>query len=1045
MKKLISLLIILSFSIESTGISYAQRTVSTDTLRPVAAVLSGENRLDKIKSSDFWQEERALVNHVDAKSTITDFITHSAQKKIGEIHKDSTLFLRVYITPLNNNFKMPEYQLKFITLDNENIGNITFYMKDNKAVFRGILVQSKYKGSHLSEMFLRYFFEFTRRNNLDSTAIYYQRKVITCYLLQRFGFTAMKKKHKAFFTRMPDGKVGVFMEPRDGTISARRVMSQNYVILDKKPEIYRSTYINSEFFLTDHTVFEKAMSLGSEERVFYEEEFSGDPSIAIPKTSSSGLAHNVKEPVKILHSNALTQGQLIALAEFLVREKIAISTKYVDDNEHAAEVGMAYIDRLKGENTPENKGFFVAFDKTEPVGIAPYSINQGYGRIMHAALEDLYVEPSHTNNHIGTQLFEAVKDYARNLGARDCTILIADTKKAQDFWKKKIPPEYQIIDENGILWIATIPLNGQSSDSHSNISSESPLVLMQNVESKIFTPKTSSSRSEGVDNITKTSPVKSINIRQDKGQKVLKELFSDTPFNTPVFLNTGHLYSARHSAHLQDHQRTALDLVDEANAQKLTKFEPVFTNNQLRVVLVGALLEVCLKYEFAENILLREEMKLPENTAEVLISFDTTAPLRKEGNPIELFSNKFDMHSQPSPRTPPLRLLSYLPPLRQCGFNFRIYNPEGKIECEEIFDDSGRMKVVIRLFSNKEDLIDYLRRTIPKPSSSGEESGLSYITAEHASSIIDEINKAGPSIVFGEDIKKKIVAKIGSMRLSRGKKALVVGPGGLDYFPILLAKLGIKTIAIDIDKNAVNSMKDLCNNFSLSDEVNIVSEYKSIEGEKFDFIFMLAVLNTILSIRAISVIRDVDIYGSEQEKEQWRDGYRLIIDRVVREIVNHLNPDGGMLFANDVTYFSAEDVRNNAFIPILGQLLYGVDESLKGIEVDMGVKFIRQPIDIDNFTMTPMEEERKGVVYTASLTANSKAHPGQSIGENILPVRRQTGLPKPSSSGANLVESMIQEMESVSASPAIPVNATPTAISICNLSPVLMATLESAA
>jgi predicted nucleotidyltransferase/GNAT superfamily N-acetyltransferase len=225
---------------------------------------------------------------------------------------------------------------------------------------------------------------------------------------------------------------------------------------------------------------------------------------ASPKSSSSGLVRDVQGSVKILHSHALTQAQLIALAEFLVRERIAISTKYVDDNKHAVEVGMAYIDRLKGENTPVNKGFFVAFNKTEPVGIVLYSIDQIYGGIMHAALEDLYVKPSNANNHIGTRLFEAVKDYTRSSGANDCTIIIANTKKAQDFWKNKILPEYQVIDEKGILWMATIPLNDQSSDSHPNVSLKSLTLSTRNKEFKTFIPKTSSSGQEGVEAKLKT-------------------------------------------------------------------------------------------------------------------------------------------------------------------------------------------------------------------------------------------------------------------------------------------------------------------------------------------------------------------------------------------------------------------------------------------------------------------------------------------------------------------------------------------------------------
>jgi hypothetical protein len=191
-----------------------------------------------------------------------------------------------------------------------------------------------------------------------------------------------------------------------------------------------------------------------------------------------------------------------------------------------------------------------------------------------------------------------------------------------------------------------------------------------------------------------------------------KGFVADTRFNTPVFINTNHLYASRDSAYIRGHQQMAFDLIEEANAQELTKPEPVFTNNQLRVVLVGALLEVCLKYEFVENILLREEMKSPEHTAEVLISFDTTASLRSKVNPIDIFSDKFVMHEQPSSHALPLELLSYLKPLRQFNVNFRIYNPEGEVECEEIFDDLGGIKVTIRLFTDKGDLIDYLRKTV---------------------------------------------------------------------------------------------------------------------------------------------------------------------------------------------------------------------------------------------------------------------------------------------------------------------------------------------
>jgi hypothetical protein len=83
MKKLITLLIILSFSVENTAIGYAQRVVSYATLRPVAAHLTSlgvKTKLSSIGEKKYTAQPRQIL--VDLDEQALKAVINSAQKVI---------------------------------------------------------------------------------------------------------------------------------------------------------------------------------------------------------------------------------------------------------------------------------------------------------------------------------------------------------------------------------------------------------------------------------------------------------------------------------------------------------------------------------------------------------------------------------------------------------------------------------------------------------------------------------------------------------------------------------------------------------------------------------------------------------------------------------------------------------------------------------------------------------------------------------------------------------------------------------------------------
>lgn len=179
--------------------------------------------------------------------------------------------------------------------------------------------------------------------------------------------------------------------------------------------------------------------------------------VAIPL--SFGSIRDFAPGLRIIHSTHLTEGQVDMLAEFLVRENIAISTKYIDDQRHAIEVGREYIDKITERKEAQENGFLVAFRNGEVAGFISYSIYHSKIAEYDATLNDMYITPQYRDSGIGTSLVKEAIDYLRSQDAKSYCITVAPEKYAQDFWGRMIPPQFQIRDKKGVFYQAIVRLN----------------------------------------------------------------------------------------------------------------------------------------------------------------------------------------------------------------------------------------------------------------------------------------------------------------------------------------------------------------------------------------------------------------------------------------------------------------------------------------------------------------------------------------------------------------------------------------------------------
>jgi hypothetical protein len=249
------------------------------------------------------------------------------------------------------------------------------------------------------------------------------------------------------------------------------------------------------------------------------------------------------------------------------------------------------------------------------------------------------------------------------------------------------------------------------------------------------------------------------------------------------------------------------------------------------------------------------------------------------------------------------------------------------------------------------------------------------ITLEEIRAVLDEIEKKDKRGFFEEADKSSIAQKILGMRLKRGSRALVVGPGGVDYLPMVLSKLGIRTAMIDTHSGAMFGQKMIHHRYDMEKAIESFDSYDDIKGRTFDYVFMLAVLHTVVEptvdnaatefwmMRNRNINKPDEIRRIELEAENYFTGK---IDRMMDPILEALNADGGYLFVNDISPYSAYDsLKDPVSIGFNQRQLQYLDKVLDGAEKRSGIVYSKQPINIDDFSMHAGNEteRRRSVVY----------------------------------------------------------------------------------
>jgi len=274
--------------------------------------------------------------------------------------------------------------------------------------------------------------------------------------------------------------------------------------------------------------------------------------------------------------------------------------------------------------------------------------------------------------------------------------------------------------------------------------------------------------------------------------------------------------------------------------------------------------------------------------------------------------------------------------------------------------------------------LELLSRISSSPVGTAAASPIVTITIEEIENAIDDINRVSEQILFGQDIKAKIVQKISHLGLIKGKNGLVVGGGKEDYLAILFAKLGLIVSVIDIDEGVRESQRRLYSQFKLQDEIVIYTTYKEIGDKIFDYIFLFAVLNEAVGTllehvetqTALKLLMsfNVPIHISEGITDRLDSLLKINIGEIIKPILEHLDLSDGYIFIN--VPFS----RNFGLLPNEQKELTLLDEVLKEIADERKANFKLQPdMDISDLSMNTghLFEKRAGSVYRAERFVSS--------------------------------------------------------------------------
>ncbi|MDO8536410.1 MAG: aminotransferase class V-fold PLP-dependent enzyme [Candidatus Omnitrophota bacterium] len=243
------------------------------------------------------------------------------------------------------------------------------------------------------------------------------------------------------------------------------------------------------------------------------------------------------------------------------------------------------------------------------------------------------------------------------------------------------------------------------------------------------------------------------------------------------------------------------------------------------------------------------------------------------------------------------------------------------------------------------------------------------ITHEEVERVIDEINpKKWWRNVFNDKTKTAMIEKLSGMKLERGRSVLVVGPGGNDYLPVVLTKLGLKTYIIDTDLSQIKRQRLLYEKFGVAGQIGSYVSYEQLEDVSFDYIMAFGVINGPVDQYNDYLFQLAASSGlpGEMAKELRSSRYDHMLSsvaKILRPAVARLKKYGGRIFIN------APSSKGDTFYPDMLSIILPKLSGESGKELEK-----IESIDVSDFTMNldflkDLSLGRAGMVYDAKPSA----------------------------------------------------------------------------
>lgn len=224
---------------------------------------------------------------------------------------------------------------------------------------------------------------------------------------------------------------------------------------------------------------------------------------------------------------------------------------------------------------------------------------------------------------------------------------------------------------------------------------------------------------------------------------------------------------------------------------------------------------------------------------------------------------------------------------------------------------------------------------------------------DEISNAILRINNIIKRNKFSSALANSLAQKIASMKLIKGKTFLVVGPGNMDYFPMLLSELGLKVTMIDTEPNVVDSLLDYQKNHGWYRNIDIHGSYSTLEGRIFDYISIFSVMHTLLD----------ETFDSHWDYLKKQRGPNIFFERLkyarnkvhafLKPILDLINMENGVLFITH-DWGATDDIITTRLSGFLYEYLNPLNVNISELP-DVNV----------NFTMSDgsIGDERKGNAF----------------------------------------------------------------------------------